>query len=259
MAVSKKLNQRIMEVLACAGKKGLSLRELLSKLKVKEQELKDVLKELIRYGIVELWHGQYRFSTAILEKHDDKKRKKSKKGKKPDEERGPDVITPPGIGPPPINIAVFVATSKQPPSVSEVAEALDLDSSKVYQVCRRFEKNKLFKKGEPKQSTKRIYFAPAIGKSVNSGNYALINRLYRQVRKPVSQFELGDKRLEQNLRKSFAEILKKKEYGKYRKEISSFREQLLRVVRGAEAKKDVYEFLGLKPYYPKVSTWKSAV
>ena len=250
MAVGKRLKERIKKALACAGRKGLSLRELESHLGVEESRLEAALDELIASGEVQRWRGRYRLAVVAG----------PGTVEPPVAVAGPGTVEPPVVvEPPPIKVALLVAEAKIPPTTGEVAEAVKLDSRKVYGICRRFEKDGYFERGELRPSPKRVFFVPMLGTNMTRANYGLADRGYRQLRKVVGGFDLNDPRLEQNVRKFFADMLRKKEYAKYRRAIASFREQLLRGIRGAETKSEVYELLGFKPYHPPVPTWKSAV
>ena len=143
-------------------------------------------------------------------------------------------------------------------TTEELAHKLGLNSGQVYQVCRRLE-NKGYFTSEIKDSEKRVFFAPLTGEVVHAGNFQRLDVLYKNLDAIVAEFSPGDTKTERSLQSFFADLLKKKEYEKYRKPISSSKEDLLRTVSSAKKKSDVNELLRLRPFHPKVRTWGSSI
>jgi hypothetical protein len=244
MAANKQLKRDTLEVLACSMERWLSLTKIKRNLE----------RAFRRYRGLQTPRLEGSLDGQVEDKEVERRTGRG----------GPSyaIVVRPGIivkRPPPVKVGQLVAGAVTPPSTGEMGKALGMESRKVYQICRRFEKRGFFKKGKQKQSERCVFFAPIIGQSVHSGNYELVRKLYQEPKKIVGKFSLDDARLEKHLRKFFAEALSRNEYAKYKVAMSSFREELIRTIRAAKAKSDVYEFLGLKPYYPKVGTWKSAI
>jgi len=159
---------------------------------------------------------------------------------------------------PALKIAKAASEATTPLSTKELAEEVNMPHAQVYHICRRLEEKEYFT-SDLMQRKKLVFFAELIGEVVHAGNYEQINLLYRELRRIIAEFRLGDPRLKQSLQEFFRALLRKEEYAKYRKSINSFRKRLLSAVARAKKKSDLNEFLGLRSFYPKVRVWESCV
>lgn len=231
MATRRKLENDIVEVLSCSAERRLPLSELKQYLPVESDKLAETLTELVRNGVVKRSGEMYRFPTTI-----EKKRRPSMQERR-------------------LLVAQCVSGAREPPTTAEIATDLSTDSKQVYQICRRFEKKRFLRKGPRKPREKPLFFAPIIGQTMHGGNYELIMRLYRELREIIKRFGLKDRRLEARLHRFLADELQG-ECARYAEAITAFIAALISAIKGAETKGEVYEFLGLRPFYPEVCTWE---
>jgi len=149
-----------------------------------------------------------------------------------------------------------VSRSEEPLTSAEIAKKGNLDSRYVTRICNRFKKEGYITKGKRKETKKRLYFAPVTGEVINASNYEKVSTIYRELRNVVSKFNLEDPELKQHLRKSLESIQTRRDLAKSQKSIENFKNDLLTEVNKAEKKEDIHDFLGVKPFHPKVTTWK---
>ncbi len=149
-----------------------------------------------------------------------------------------------------------VSKAKKPLTAIYMAKKRGLDSNYVSRVCNRFKERGYISKGKPKEGKKKAYFAPITGEVVHAGNYERVKKLYQELHKIVSKFNLEDPRLEQNLGKSLESMQARKDLTKSKGSIKTFKKDLLAEVIRAEKKNEIRDALRIKPFYPKVSTWK---
>jgi hypothetical protein len=153
------------------------------------------------------------------------------------------------------DIMKTVASSKESIPTSLIAERMGVDSRKIYQTCRSLEKRGFLKRGKP--LSKRGYFAPITGETIHRGNYNRINGIYKKLGGIVKDYELGNPQMKSDLNKLFGEMLTKKDFDKYKKSISSFRNNLLSTVSSADKKSEINKSFGIRPFDIKITTWKS--
>jgi len=150
-----------------------------------------------------------------------------------------------------------IGRATEAPTTKDISLEVGWSSREVSGICRHLENDGFLNRGKP--TTMVFLFAPIIGENVHSGNYDLAKSLYDRLRRIVAQFDLKDPRLVVSVSKFLSGILGQKKYAKYRKTINSYRGDLIGIIRQAENKSDVYEFLGFKRYPRDVTTWLSAV
>lgn len=269
--MSKRVEVNILWILACRAGRWVFLSDLHSKLNGareraraigRKRKLKDPLKY---YSPVEVGDAEETIENLV---ENGKLERKGKRYRRepiiyppplPPIETVPKLVTMPKL---PVEekehrIAQYIGTAKETPTAKEVAQKVGLISREVCDVCRRYEYKGFLTRGTP--TAIRFLFAPIIGQNIHSGNYELAKSLYNRLRQIVARFDLKDPRLIVSVSEFFSRILGQKKYARYRKAINSYRGELIGIIRQAESKSDVYEFLGFKPYYRDVSTWASAV
>jgi len=196
-------------------------------------KLAETLTELVKNEIVKRKGRLYCFETKI---------KKSKRPSHPEKR---------------LLVAQYVSGSLEALTIAEIAKGLKLDRDRVYRICLSFEKKGFFRRGEPKPSKNRLFFASIIRQIMHAGNAVLIMTLNAELRKIIRKYSLKNPRLQAEVRKFFATIVLK--YPKYHKIIGYAMERLIRMIKQAKTKIEVLALLELRPFYPDLCTWESAI
>jgi hypothetical protein len=230
MPVSERTKKQVYLALACAPHPGwLSFRDLLGKVSVKSDKLRETLEELVRAG--EIAHYKQLYWLA----------------------RWPSVLSLSRVK---TRCEIIQTVSNVPDAITtgELAQELDSDSRVVSQFCRQLERMGYIAKGEPR--AKQFFFAPITGETIHRGNYGRIKARYKELRGIVAECGLGDPSMETGLQRSLGDMLRREEHAEHRRSIRAFRTSLFRTVRKAKTKTDISKLLGLRPFSRDVTTWK---
>lgn len=149
-----------------------------------------------------------------------------------------------------------ISKAKKPLTSKNLAKKLNLDSSYVYKVCKRFADRGYITKGDPEE--KRLFFAPLTNEVVHSGNYTRVQGLYRELHGIVSKFNIEDPNLVKNLSSSLEDMQGRESLVRFNKSIGAFKNDVLTEVNKVKTKSEARELLGIKPFYRNVTTWKSS-
>ncbi len=151
----------------------------------------------------------------------------------------------------------YISKAKKPLTVNDLARKLHLKSRYVSKVCKRFGDKGYITKGEPKPIKKTCFFTPITGEVVHSGNYERVQILSQELSGIVSRHKLEDPRMKQNLRNSLESMQGREDLIKFNSLIEEFKGELLTKVDAAETKSEIRQHLTVKPFHPKVPTWKA--
>ena len=151
----------------------------------------------------------------------------------------------------------FISKAKKPLTVKDLAGKLRLNSRYVSKVCKHFGVSGYITTGEPKPVKKVCIFTPITGEVVHFGNYERVKMLSQELSGIVSRHKLKDPRMKQNLRNSLESMQGRKDLIKFNNLIEKFKGELLAKVDAAETKSEIRQHLTVKPFNPKVPTWKA--
>lgn len=141
----------------------------------------------------------------------------------------------------------------KPLTTRALAQQVSASPGTVAKTCQGLEAGGFVSRGTPQ--TKTLYLSPLTGEVINPSNFDRNRQLLSSLRAVVSKYELEDKRLEVELRRSLDRLLQRRDLAKFRERIAQFRSRLLAAVRAAEKKTDIYAVLGLMPFEREVTTW----
>jgi phenylpyruvate tautomerase PptA (4-oxalocrotonate tautomerase family) len=141
----------------------------------------------------------------------------------------------------------------EPLTANALAERLREDPRYIAVICERLEEEGWLTRGEPEE--KRLFLAPLTGEIVHGRNYERLQQLLRELRQIIDRHRLGPTLLEA-LRDFFAALLESPRLKAYRKSVTRFRNEILKVARNADNKSEVRALVGLRPFTREVTTWK---
>jgi hypothetical protein len=92
---------------------------------------------------------------------------------------------------------------------------------------------------------------------MHGGNFMLISSLNKGLTKIIRKFALKDPKLVQAVRRFFETMIRK--YPRYKRALRAAMENIIKIIKRAKTKDEVLALLELRPFHPKLSTWKSIV
>ena len=227
MSVSKLLSNQIIDALSWSLKNLLS-SELLEETQVKEDTLENALEEMKKVGNVRYSENRY----SLI-----------------DPGNLPELLKVR------YDIKEMISEERKPPTTRKIADELEYDINKIYDVCQSYERKGYVKK-EKIKGERAVFFTPITGEVVTSRNYERINNLNSKLRMLVSESGLREPKMIEKVDMFFEELRQRKLYEKRRASINSFRKNMIKTLRYAEKRSDIHKSLGIIPFYPSVATWK---